>query len=173
MTPYNKLIERRNAGDKISNDDVRDALISTIRGIDNLKDLNDFLCTFHASDAYTVIVEYVKPKNNELIQNASKNDIDEYKRFQDITIQARDVHNYEKRTATMFDVNNISNKVAMKYYNIAVRMICKVDDELGRAEEAINIIEDRLGLIRTSFKEELDNDTTESGNVQRVEETTE
>ena len=37
MTPYNKLIERRNAGDKISNDDVRDALISTIRGIDNLK----------------------------------------------------------------------------------------------------------------------------------------
>lgn len=73
----------------------------------------------------------------------------------------------------MFDVNNISNKVAMKYYNIAVRMICKVDDELGRAEEAINIIEDRLGLIRTSFKEELDNDTTESGNVQRVEETTE
>lgn len=72
MTPYNKLIERRNAGDKISNDDVRDALISTIRGIDNLKDLNDFLCTFHASDAYTVIVEYVKPKNNELIQNASK-----------------------------------------------------------------------------------------------------
>ena len=173
MTPYIKLIERRNAGDKISNDDVRDALISTIRDIDNLKDLNDFLCTFHASDAYTVIVEYVKPKNNKLIQNASKNDVDEYKRFQDIMIQARDVYKYEKRTATIFDVNNISNKVAMKYYNIAVRMICKVDDELGRAEEAINIIEDRLGLIKTSFKEELNNDTTESGNVQGVEETTE
>ena len=52
-------------------------------------------------------------------------------------------------------------------YGIAIRMISKVDDELGRVEVAINMIEEHLGLSVTKFEEEGDsNDTTESSNEQ-------
>ena len=53
-------------------------------------------------------------------------------------------------------------------------MISTLDDELGKVEKALNIIEEHIGLSVTQFdKEEISNDTTESGNEQGSKEVTE
>lgn len=148
-------------------EDIQNAIKETVNSFTNLKDLNDFLTKLHASDAYTVIRDIVQPKNNIIVAQAKSNDVIEYQRFQDLSREAKQVFEYERKTATMFDVHKISTSTAQKYYGIAVRMISTLDDELAKIKQAINTIEGHIGMSVTDFSRgENNNDTTESGNEQ-------
>ena len=153
-------------------EEVQEAIAEEIRNCTDLKSLNDFLVKLHPSSAYTVIRDIIQPKTNLLIKKASiAEDKSEYQRFQDIKNQAKSVFDYEHKNATIFEVNQISNSIAQKFYGITVRMISMVDDELGKVEQALNKIEEHLGIDVTNFTKENENDTTESSNEQRGEKT--
>lgn len=152
---------------------VQEALNDTVRSFASLKDLNDFLTKLHPSDAYRTIRDIVQPKSNLIVKRAKTEDIEEYQKFQDIQRQAKQVFDYENKVATIFDVNKISAGIAQRFYGITVRMISEVDDELGRVEQALNMIEERLGMTVTKFeKEGMNNGTTEHGNEQGIEKAT-
>lgn len=155
---------------------INDALTETIKGFTSLKDLNEFLVKLHPSDAYKAIRDIVQPKTNMMIRREQQDKTEEYQRFQEIQQEAKKIFDYECKTATIFDVQQISSGIAQQicqqFYGIAVRMISKLDDELGRVEQAVNTIEGHVGLSVIKFEEEGDkNDTTESGNEQGSEET--
>jgi hypothetical protein len=156
---------------KATPDEVQKALEEEVRGCSDLKTLNDFLTKLHPSSAYTTIRDIVQPKTNFMIKQASKEeDKSEYQRFQDIQQQAKAVFDYERKTATIFEVNQISTQIAQRFYGITVRMISMMDDELGKVEQAINKIEGHLGLDVTNFEKENEHDTTKPSNEQRSEE---
>ena len=154
----NKFEELMANGDNITQEQIHNALTETVRGFKSLKELNDFLTKLHPSDAYKTIRDIVHPQKNITILNAKKNDVDEYKRFQDIQQESKKIFDYESRNATIFDVQNISTNVAQtiaqRFYNILLRMITKLDDELGRVEVAVNTIEEHNGMSVTKFEEE-------------------
>lgn len=156
---------------------INKALEETVREFKSLKDLNDFLTQLHPSDAYNVITNIVRPSTNMIVKREQKNKSDDYKVFQNITQEAKKMYDYERKNATIFDVQTISagiaQQVCQQMYGIAVRMISKVDDELGRVEVALNTIEEHIGLSVTNFEEKGDsNDTTKSINEQRSKEAT-
>lgn len=156
---------------KATPEEVQQALEEEVRGFDNLKSLNDFLTKLHPSSAYTTIRDIIQPKTNFMIRQASQaEDKSEYQRFQEIQRQAKAVFDHERKTATIFEVNQISTAIAQRFYGITVRMISMVDDELGKVEQAINKIEEHLGLGVTNFEKENEDDTTESSNEQGSEE---
>lgn len=150
---------------------IQEALKETITSFTSLKDLNEFLIKLHPSDAYKAIRDIVQPKTNIIVRNEQKNKTEDYQKFQNIQQEAKRIFEYEHKMATIFDVQQIATGIAQQMYGIAIRMISKVDDELGKVEVAVNTIEEHLGLSVTKFEEEGDNnDTTESSNEQRSEE---
>lgn len=168
------------AGDKqnITSEQIQKALEETVREFKSLKDLNDFLVKLHPSDAYKTIRDIIHPQTNLMIKREQNDKSEEYQKFQEIQQEAKKVFDYERKVATIFDVQNISTNiaqtVAQQFYGILVRMISKLDDELGRVEVAVNTIEEHNGMSVTKFVEEEDkNDTTKSSNEQRSEEVTE
>lgn len=153
---------------------VQEAINETVTSAATLKDINNFLVKMHASDAYKVIRDVVQPKTNMIIRRAKENDKEEYQRFQGIQQEAKNIFDYERKTATMFDVQQIASGISQQFYGITVKMISALDDELGKVEKALNTIEEHIGLSVTQFdKEEISNDTTESGNEQGSKEVTE
>lgn len=158
---------------------INDALKETINSFTSLKDLNDFLVKLHPSDAYKAIRDIVQPKSNFLVKREQKDKTEDYQRFQEIQQESKKIFEYENKMATIFEVQKISTgiaqSIAQQYYAIAVRMISKLDDELGKVEVAVNTIEGHIGLDVTKFNEEEgdNNDTTKSGNEQGSKEITE
>jgi hypothetical protein len=173
----NKFEELMNKGqaETITQEQIHNALVETIKGFESLKDLNDFLTKLHPSDAYKAVRDIVQPNSNFIVICERKEGTEEYKRFQDIQRESKRIFDYECKTATIFDVQQISLKnaqaVTQQIYGILLRMINKLDDELGKVESAINTIEEHNGLGVTNFNEEVNNnDTTEHGNEQGSEE---
>ena len=175
----NKFEELMAIGGKITQEQIQNALEDTIRSFKSLKDLNEFLTKLHPSDAYKAIRDIVQPNSNIMLTHEKQEKSEEYQKFQDIQREAKRIFDYERKTATIFDVQQISAQtaqtIAQQFYGITLRMINKLDDELGKVEAALNIIEEHNGLSVTKFNEEENNnnDTTESGNEQRSEEITE
>ena len=158
----------------LSSDQIKDALKETICGFNNLKDINDFLIKLHPSDAYRAIRDFIQPKTNKIVRAEQREKSDEYARFQNITQEAKKVFDYEHKHASIFEVHQITESAVQRVYGILVRMISKVDDELGRVEHAVNTIEGHLGLGVTKFEEECNNnDTAKTDDEQRSEEVTE
>lgn len=159
---------------KPTDEQVQAALKESVKSCSNLDELNNFLVKLYPSDAYKVIRDYVRPQNNMLVRLAKTENIEWYQRFQDIQMEAKRIFEYERKTATIFEVQQIATETVKQYYAIAVRMIGKLDDELGRVEAAVNKIEEHLGMGVTNFEKGGGNDdTTESGNEQGVKEDTE
>ena len=153
---------------------VQEAINETVTSAATLKDINDFLVKMHASDAYKIIRDVVQPKTNLIVRRAKENEPEEYQRFQNIQQEAKNIFDYERKTATIFDVQQISSGISQQFYGIAVKMISTLDDELGKVEKALNTIEEHIGLSVTQFdKEDINNDTTKSGNEQGSKEVTE
>lgn len=171
----NKFEEMMNGSIKNpTSEQIQEALKDTITSFTSIKDLNEFLIKLHPSDAYKAIRDIVQPKTNFIIRNEQKNKTEDYQRFQNIQQEAKKIYEYEHKHATIFDVQNIATGIAQQMYGIAIRMISKVDDELGRVEHTVNTIEEHLGLDVTKFEEECDyGDTTKTDDEQRSEEVTE
>lgn len=166
-----------NGAQNLTSQQINEALEETIRSFKSLKDLNDFLIKLHPSDAYKAIRDIVHPGRNLIIKQEKDNATEEYQKFQSIQQEAKRIFDYEHKHATIFDVQQISTNIAQtimqQMYGILVRMISKLDDELGKVESAVNIIEEHNEMSVTNFNEEEDkNDTTESNNEQRSEEIT-
>lgn len=157
---------------KLSLEDINDSIRAEINKFETLKELNDFIVGFAPSDAYRIIRDIVCPKTNKLIIEGRLSKKEEYQRFQDIQSESKRIFEYEQKSATMYDVQNISGSIAKQYYSITLRMISLLDDELGKIEQAINKIEEAIGISVTDFNKEEHNDTTESINEQGIEENT-
>lgn len=173
MNKFEEIIN--NTAQKPTAEQIRSALEETIKSFVSLKDLNEFLIKLHPSDAYKAIRDIVHPKTNIIIKREQQDKTEDYTRFQEIKQEAKRIFNYEHKTATIFDVQQISTsitqQISQQMYGIAIRMISKLDDELGKVEQAINTIEGHIGLNVTNFvEEENNNDTAESGNEQRSKE---
>lgn len=152
-----------------TDEQVQAAIKESINDCKDLNELNNFLVKLHPSDAHKVIRDHVKPQSNMLIRLARQNNVEWYQRFQDIQMEAKRIFEYERKTATIFEVQQIATQTAQQYYGIAVRMIGKLDDELGEIKAAINRIEEHIGMSVTKFDKGGDNnDPTESGNEQGV-----
>lgn len=172
-----KFEELREKIQNPSQEQIDAAIKESISACTNMKELNDFLIQFHPNDAYKVIRDFIQPNTNMVIRhakNAEKNTFDnaEYRRFQEIQQEAKRMFDYFRRTATMFDLNQIA-EMSQRYYSITVRMISKVDDELGKIEAAINRIEEHIGLDVTKFEEDGEINDTTDGDKQGEQETTE
>lgn len=157
-----------------TDEQVQAAIKESIKDCKDLNELNNFLVKLHPSDAHKVIRDHVRPQNNMLVRLAKTENVEWYQRFQDIQRESKRIFDYERKTATIFEVQQIATETVKQYYAIAVRMIGKLDDELGGIETAINKIEEHLGMGVTNFAKGGDNgDTTESGNEQGVKKDTE
>lgn len=157
--------------------EVQEALHETITSFTKLKDMNEFLQRLVAGDAYKVIKDIVKPQSNALITDAKQNDVEEYQKFQDIQRASKAIYEWENTPSTHRDTQRISTQIAsdtvQKFYNICVRMISTLDDELNEVEKAVNRIEEKIGLDPTNFEKENHDDTAKLNDVQRSEESTE
>lgn len=154
-------------------EEINKALEDTVKSFENIADLNNFLVKLHPSDAYRMIRDVVQPKDNFMIRKDKNDHKEDYQRFQEIQRQAKEVFDYERKTATMFEVQQVATGISQKYYNIAVRMISLLDDELGKVESAVNTIEEKMGLPISDFnvKESDSNDSTEHNDEQGSEKT--
>lgn len=155
---------------KVTVDQMREITERELMAIDNINDLNDMLSKLHGSDAYYAIINMIKPKNNIIIQAAKRDNEVEYQKFQDILMSAKKTFEYEdqlvKRGELIVNINKAIHRTD-QMYGILVKMISIVDDELGKVEEAINRIEQHLGLDITQFEDikgDAQNDTEQSNN---------
>lgn len=167
-----KIREEVNKLTNPTGEDIKNVVTDILKSVQTIKELNEELKTLTAEDAYVAITDIVHPKSNAVVVNAKRNDVEGYQEFQAIKEQARSAYKEATRSATIGDVRAISGAISQQFYGIAVRMINMVDDELGKVEQAINTIEEHLGMSVTNFNEEcVANDTTESEHEQRVKET--
>jgi hypothetical protein len=160
MTEFEQMY---NDGKEHSQEEVREVIKRTVASCQTIKELNEFLQKLHPVDCYKVIRDVVDPKKNKMIRNDKQEHCEDYQVFQDIQLQAKQMWNYTNRQATIGDVQDLITSNISRYYNILVRMISKVDDELGLVEKAVNTIEERLEIPLTNFdvlKEEISDDAT-------------
>ena len=118
--------------DGLMQEQIKQAIDDTVKGFTTIADLNNFLTKLYPSDAYTLIRDVVQPKNNFMIRKQKDEELEEYQKFQEIQKHAKATFDYERKTATMFEVQQVAAGIAQKYYNVAVRMISLLDDELDR-----------------------------------------
>ena len=147
-----------------SREDIMNKIKEDIDSFTNIKQINDYLLNMVAVDAYVVINEIIKPKTNLVIQSAKKNDVESYQYFQNIMLQSKKAYDVANSPARMVDINDVADKIASRYYSICVRMISVIDDELGKIEQAVNTIEERLGIALTDFNEKENDDCDSKGN---------
>ena len=139
--------------------------------VEYTKSLTQLLRMIHPSDAYKIITELIKPKNNFKIIKCKRDDVKVYQEFQDLMQNAKKSADHDKLPATMLDVDMACTKV----YGTTVLMIRTLNDtgnnRFTKITQAINRIEERLGMDVTDFKEDDEDDSTNNENEQRIEET--
>lgn len=137
--------------------------------VEFLKKVNEMLDSMDKSDAHTVIQKYIEPKSKIMARVSSvlRADKKEYQKYQAIRIEARDSYLHDNKQAKMIDVD----RAVSAAYTIVVSMIGQLNRILMRQGEAINKIEERLGIEVTDFIEEVKDDTTKHDDVQGDEDT--
>lgn len=122
----------------------------------------------HRSKGY---VEIRDNMTNAMLKEIRK-DPDLYKKFQGIRQECKQSWDYDHKTATMMDVNRACTNV----YGMLVKLLqaetSSFDPVLNKLGEAINNIEERLGMPITQWIEEDhsngDADGTDTGDVQGI-----
>lgn len=153
--------------------EIKDLLASGELGcIDKVKTLVKKLGSMHPSDAYIVIRDVVNPKNNNIFSKCKLVSIETYQEFQDLQMKCKKSYEHDRTTATNYDVDSAVSKA----YGIILRMIRQTMDDnsnkFNKVAEAINKIEEHLGIGVTNFGEEVENDTAECNDEQGCKEIT-
>jgi hypothetical protein len=155
-------------------------IMESIRtGIENaktIKELNDFLDKMHPSDCHAAIRDMFTIATNRMIttckQSSDNDDIVEYQRYQDIKMKAKQSFDHDRTNATMLDVD----KAVSHSYGITLRMIRATNDmtdsRFNKVCQAINKIEEHLGLDVTNWSGEDEVNDTTGNDVSGVEENT-
>lgn len=135
-------------------------------------ELTQFLSKMHPSDAYVIIRDQIIPIKNKKIQACRHDDLYKYQCFQYLMQGCKASYDHDRSMATNLDVD----KAVSKAYGITMRTLrANMDMEQARFDkltQAINRIEERLGMDVTDFREGNENDSTEHENAQNVEGTT-
>ena len=100
--------------DGLTQEQIKQAIDDTVKGFTTIADLNNFLTKLHPSDAYTLIRDVVQPKSNFMIRKQKDEELEEYQKFQEIQKQAKATFDYERKTATMFEVQQVAAGIAQK-----------------------------------------------------------
>ena len=136
----------------------------------DIKGFLDDIDQMGASKAYIVIRDHINYQHIKKIKDSGK---DNYQKFQDIKIRAKQSWDYDHRQALMEDVN----RGCMNVYTLILRIMRAQNDdfaeELGKIQTAINRIEEKVGLEPTVWKPEeisTDGGNNNVGDVQGVEE---
>ena len=126
-----------------------------------------------ASKAYLVIRDHIAQKHIKAIKDSGK---DNYQKFQDIKLRAKQSWDYDHKTATMMDVN----RACMNLYTIILKLMRAQNDDYAegftKIQTAINRIEEKIGLEPTVWQAEIptenstDGGNEDAGNVQGVQE---
>ena len=136
----------------------------------DIKGFLDDIDQMGASKAYIVIRDNINYQHIKKIKDSGK---DNYQKFQDIKMRAKQSWDYDHRQALMEDVN----RGCMNVYTLILRIMRAQNDdfaeELGKIQTAINRIEEKVGLEPTVWKTEVistDGGNNNAGDVQGVEE---
>lgn len=136
----------------------------------DIKGFLDDIDQMGASKAYIVIRDNINYQHIKKIKDSGK---DNYQKFQDIKMRAKQSWDYDHRQALMEDVN----RGCMNVYTLILRIMRAQNDdfaeELGKIQMAINRIEEKVGLEPTVWKPEeisTDGGNNNVGDVQGVEE---
>lgn len=136
----------------------------------DIKGFLDDIDQMGASKAYIVIRDNINYQHIKKIKDSGK---DNYQKFQDIKMRAKQSWDYDHRQALMEDVN----RGCMNVYTLILRIMRAQNDdfaeELGKIQTAINRIEEKVGLEPTVWKSEeisTDGGNNNAGDVQGVEE---
>ena len=113
-------------------------------------DPNEFVDTLdqmHRSKGHEVIRYNMSP----FMLKKIRDDTELYKKFQDIKMECKKSYEYDRKMATMLDVN----RGLTNLYNIILRLFASYkngnDATLDAVCTAINKIEERLGMERTDW----------------------
>ena len=123
-----------------------------------------------ASKAYVVIRDHIKYQHVNTIKDSGK---DNYQKFQDIKLRAKQSWDYDHKMANMEDVNRACMNVYTLVLNLMKAQNGNFAEELCRIFTAINRIEEKVGLEPTVWDEESSNSNdggNDYGNVQGVKE---
>lgn len=137
-------------------------------------DIDSFLTSLDqiaASKAYLVIRDEMTNKHIKAIKDSGK---DNYQKFQDIKIRAKQSWDHDHKMAMMMDVD----RACMNVYTLVLRIFKVHNDsyveELNQIRTAVNRIEEKVGLEPTVWEEPkttADGGTDDdAGNVQGVQE---
>ena len=136
----------------------------------DIKGFLDDIDQMGASKAYIVIRDNINYQHIKKIKDSGK---DNYQKFQDIKMRAKQSWDYDHRQALMEDVN----RGCINVYTLILRIMRAQNDdfaeELGKIQTAINRIEEKVGLEPTVWKPEeisTDGGNNNAGDVQGVEE---
>lgn len=169
---FDELMAQQNDGKMPTKDEIQNALKETVQSLTTIKEINDFIVKFSPDDAYMIIRDHVQPKSNLIIRRNKDEEHEEYQKFQQIQRESKETFDYMNSMANKRDVHGISRQIGQEFYGICLRMISKLDDELGKVEAAVNRIEEHIGIDVTVFNEEVNaNDTAGIEHEQRIEET--
>lgn len=130
----------------------------------------DALDEMAASKAYLFIRDEMTSHHIKAIRESGK---DNYQKFQDIKLRAKQSWDYDHKTPCMLDVN----RACMNLYGIVLRLMRAQNDdyseELNKIKTAINRIEEKVGLEPTVWEEAqniVDGGTNDASDVQGVQE---
>lgn len=127
----------------------------------NIKDFLEVIDQMSASKAYLVIRDELTQKDIKAIKESGK---DNYQKFQDIKIRAKQSWDHDHKMAMMMDVDRACRNV----YTLLLRIFKVHNDtyveELNQIRTAINRIEEKVGLELTSWEEPKPDNSTDGGN---------
>lgn len=120
-----------------------------------------------ASKAYLVIRDEIASKHIKTIKDSGK---DNYQKFQDIKIRAKESWDYDHKVATMADIN----RACMNVYTLVLRLMRAQNDsneeELNKIKTEINKIEEKVGLEPTIWEDTIGGGNDNVSNEQGIEE---
>lgn len=112
----------------------------------------------------------IRDNMNPALLREIRKDMDLYKRFQAIRTECKQSWDYDHKMATMEDVN----RACTNLYGIVIKILqsetSSFDPVLNKMGQAINNIEERLGMPQTQWNEEdhSDGNAGDAGNVQGI-----
>lgn len=127
----------------------------------NIEGFLDAIDKMAASKAYLVIRDEMTSKDVKAIKDSGK---DNYQKFQDIKIRAKQSWDHDHKMAMMMDVD----RACLNVYTLLLRIFKVHNDtyveELNQIRTAINRIEEKVGLEPTSWEEPKTDNSTDGGN---------
>lgn len=107
----------------------------------------DALDQMHRSKGHEVIRDHMSP----FMLKKIREDTELYKKFQDIKMECKKSYEYDRKVATMLDVN----RGLTNLYNIILHLLASYkngnDATLDAVCAAINKVEERLGMEQTDW----------------------